>query len=276
MLQPGLDKENIMHFKSKYTRGPSRIASLDIETVSPSLQKGFPPYPTHVAKVASILTADQVAYGEWRFAIESVTFCDERAAIERIDELLAGRKCLTYNGKGFDLPVLGLVAMRASAFGCRNITEAWASPRFGGSHIDLADLISNFGSAPKVSLEMLCDAAAVPVKTNGHGCDVEHMLATQGIEAVKRYCEEDTCSTISLFALVQGLHGNDPAYGSSLIGDLVNWISDSGLVHLDDFRKMLGNPVRERNRLLHRVSEGIRDLEERATMAFFDEKPLAF
>jgi predicted PolB exonuclease-like 3'-5' exonuclease len=154
--------------------------------------------------VASILTADQVAYGEWQFTLESVTFEDERAAIERIDELLAGRKCLLFNGKGFDLGVLALVAMRASAFDCRNITEAWTSPRFGGSHIDLADLISNFGAAPKVSLEMLCDAAAVPVKTNGHGGDVEHMLATQGIEAVKRYCEEDVTSTLTMFALVHG------------------------------------------------------------------------
>ena len=66
------------------------------------------------------------------------------------------------------------------------------------------------------------------------------------------------------------------AYASSLICDLVAWITDCGLVHLDDFRKMLGNPVRERNRLLHRVTEGIRDLEERATLAFFEEKALGF
>ena len=265
-----------MHFKSKYTSAPSRIATLDIETVSPSLQKGFPPWPTHIAKVASVLTADQAAYGEWQFTIESITFENERAAILRIDELLAGRRCLTFNGKGFDLPVLAMLAMRTSAFECDNLTEAWTSQRFGGSHIDLADLISNFGSAPRASLEMLCEAAGVPVKSNGCGGDVEHMLATEGIEAVKRYCEEDVTSTLALFALLQGLRGNDPAYASSLIGDLVNWISDSGLVHLDDFRKMLGNPVRERNRLLHRVTEGIRDLEERATMAFFEEKPLGF
>lgn len=265
-----------MHFKSKYTSAPSRIAVLDIETVSPSLQKGFPPWPTHVPQVASILTADQAAYGEWQFTIESITFEDERAAIVRIDELLAGRRCLTFNGKGFDLPVLAMLAMRTSAFECHNLTEAWTSQRFGGSHIDLADLISNFGSAPKASLEMLCDAAGVPVKGQGHGSDVEHMLETQGIEAVKRYCEEDVTSTLALFSFVQGLRNNDPAYPASLLGDLVNWIIDHELVHLNDFRKMLGNPVRERNRLLHRVTEGIRDLQERATIAFFDEKPLGF
>lgn len=105
---------------------------LDIETLAPASPDGsFPPWPVHRPIVASLLTADQVRYGQWNFAIESVEFEDERAAITRIDELLAGRRCISYNGKGFDLPVLAMTAMRASMFECRNLTDARPIPHPG-------------------------------------------------------------------------------------------------------------------------------------------------
>ena len=123
---------------------------------------------------------------------------------------------------------------------------------------------------------MLCESSGIPVKGNGHGGDVADMLQEEGIEAVKRYCEEDVTSTLALFALVQGLRSNDPAYASSLIGDLATWIADSSLEHLNSFRCLSWNTERARIRLLHRVDEGIRALEDRATKAYFAEKTLAF
>lgn len=270
---PYLDKENIMHFRSTYNQAPARLASLDIETLAPPQPDGgFPPWPLHRPIVASVLTADQAAYGEWEFTIESVTFEDERAAIERIDQLLNTRRCLTFNGRAFDWPVLAMTAMRASAFECRNITDAWASQRYKGVHIDLADNISCFGSAPRAKLEILCEAAGIPVKSLGHGSDVAEMLRDQGLGAVTLYCEEDVTSTLTMFALVQALRSNDPAYSASMIGDLANWVVDAKLEHLDAFRSMSSNAVLERVRLAHRVDEGIRALEERATVAFFDSK----
>lgn len=262
-----------MHYKQTYNQAPSRIAVLDIETLAPPAPSGgFPPWPTHRPLVASVLSADQVQYGQWQFAVESVEFGDERAGLSRIDELLTGRRCVTFNGKGFDLPVLAMTAMRASTFDCSNITDSWASHRYTGSHIDVADLITNFGAAPRVSLEMLCEAAQIPVKLNGHGGDVAEMLRDQGIAAVRRYCEEDVGSTLVLFAMVQAMRANDTRYAASLIGDFANWVGDAGLEHLDEFRRLSGNAVLERVRLVHRVEEGIRALSERATVQYFDEQ----
>ena len=262
-----------MHFRSTYNQAPSRLACLDIETLAPPRPDGgFPPWPLHRPLVASVLCADQAAYGEWQFAIESVRFDDERTAVKRIDELLDGRRCLTFNGRGFDLPVLTMTAMRASAFECRNLTDAWASQRYKGSHIDLADMISGHGSAPRAKLEMLCEAAGIPVKGNGHGSDVAEMLRDQGIRAVELYCEEDVTSTLVMFAFVQALRSNDPAYAASLVGDLANWVADAGLEHLDAFRSMSCNATLERVRLAHRVDEGIRAIDDRATVAFFDNE----
>jgi len=265
-----------MHHRQTYNRAPSRLCALDIETVAPpSPDVSFPPWPTHRPVVASLLTADQMPYGQWAFAVESVTFDDQSAALRRIDDLLASRRCLTFNGRGFDLPVLAMAAGRASLFECRNLTDAWASHRYSGSHIDLADLVTNFGSAPRTSLELLCEAADIPVKTNGHGGDVEVMLREQGIEAVRKYCEEDVASTLVLFAIVQGLRSNDPAYAASLIGDFANWVGDANLEHLASFRHLSGKAVLERTRLLHRVDEGLRLLDEEAMVAYFDQQSRA-
>ena len=261
-----------MHFRQTYNQAPTRLAVLDIETLAPpNPAGGFPPWPTHRPIVASLLTADQVHYGQWQFALESVEFDNEQEAIARIDKLLKGRRCITFNGKGFDLPVLVMTALRASMYECRNLTENWSSHRFSGNHIDIADVISGFGSAPRVSLEMLCQAANVPVKFNGHGGDVAEMLRDQGIAAVKRYCEEDVGSTLILFGMVQGLRANDSAYSASLIGDFANWVADAGLDHLAEFQKLSGNAVLERVRLLHRVEEGLRALDDRETVRCFED-----
>ncbi len=262
-----------MHFKQTYNRAPSKVCVLDIETLAPPAPNGgFPAWPSHRPIVASLLTADQAPYGRWEFHVESVKFDDDRAAITRIDELLGGRRCVSYNGRGFDLPVLAMTAGRASLYECRNLTDAWTSHRFSGSHIDVADVISSFGAAPRVSLEMLCEAAGIPVKTQGHGGEVSVMLQEQGIESVARYCEEDVASTLILFAMVQALLRNDTAYAASLIGDFARWVHDAGLEHLEAFKKLSGDAVLERARLLHRVEEGIRALDERATVRYFDEQ----
>lgn len=269
-----------MHFRQTYNQSPTKVCVIDIETLAPEAPGGgFPPWPTHRPIVASLLTADQVAYGQWTFAIESVVFDDEQAAIRRIDELLGGRRAISFNGRGFDFPVLSMTAMRAFIFDCRNLTDAWASHRFSGSHIDVADVISGFGSAPRVSLEMLCEAAGIPVKVNGHGGDVASMLRQQGIESVKRYCEEDVASTLILFAMVQALRTNDGTYAASLVGDFVTWSHDAGFDHLQEFQKLSGNAVMERLRLMHRLDEGIRALDDRATVNFFEAptgKPAKF
>lgn len=262
-----------MHFNQTYNRAPTRLCVLDIETLAPPALDGtFPPWPSHRPLCASLLVADQVPYGRWEFAIESVTFDDERAAITRIDQLMDGRRTTTFNGKGFDLPVLLMTAARASLYKCRNLTDAWASKRYSGSHVDVADLASSYGAAPRVSLEMLCQAAGIPVKTNGSGADVATMLEEEGIESVIQYCEEDVASTLVLFAMLQGLVSNDAAYSASLIGDFVNWVGDAGLEHLEAFQQLSGNAVLERTRLLHRVREGVRQLDDRTTARYFEEQ----
>ena len=65
------------------------MVALDIETVSGEEMEdgGFPPWPTHMPVVASLLTADRDAYGEWQFAMQSVRFGEDEEALERVKVL---------------------------------------------------------------------------------------------------------------------------------------------------------------------------------------------
>lgn len=260
-----------MHFRQTYNEAPSKLAVIDIETIAPSTADGsFPPWAKHRPIVASVLTADQVNYGQWRFSITSVTFEDERAAIARIDELLHNRTCIGFNSRGFDLPILAVTASRCFMFEASNLRDAWTSKRYDRGHIDVADFVSGYGAAPRVSLEMLCEALGIPVKTMGHGGDVAEMLREKGIESVARYCEEDVASTLVVFAMVQALRSVDTGYAASLLCDLVNWIADAGHEHLAAFRKLSSHAVLQQARLLHRLDEGIMALDDRARTAFFE------
>ena len=102
----------MQRYQSRPVFDDCHLAVLDIETISGEEMEdgGFPPWTTHTPVVASVLTADYDAHGMWHFAIESMRFGEDEKPLERIDELLRGRACVTYNGRGFDLPVLMLTA----------------------------------------------------------------------------------------------------------------------------------------------------------------------
>ena len=74
------------------------LCVLDIETISgePMEDGGFPPWCLHTPVVASLLTADLDRHGEWAFDLENVRFTDNHDALDRIDDLLQGRACITF------------------------------------------------------------------------------------------------------------------------------------------------------------------------------------
>ena len=141
------------------------LAVLDIETISGEEMEdgGFPPWPTHTPVCASILTADYDAHGMWHFAIESMRFGEDEKPFERIDALLRGRACVTYNGRGFDLPVLMLTAQATRNFSLPALTAAATEPRYASArHVDLADKYSGYGAARGASLTRLLPAHPAP------------------------------------------------------------------------------------------------------------------
>lgn len=254
---------------------PDHLAVLDIETIAPPVaDDGFPPWPTHSVVVASVLTATRERYGQWQFAIETVDFLSgAAAAIERVSHLIERRTLITFNGRGFDLPVLALTAMKHQRFDLNGISKAWQSHRYSGQHYDVADIISGFGGARGGSLEMLCSQLGIPAKADCHGADVAELVAKREFLKIQEYCESDVTATLALFACVEGLRSCDVGYAGSLISQLGRWIADSGLAHLQAFERIAGHDEHDRLSLGNMVEEGIAALDHRRHMKFVTNLP---
>lgn len=262
-------------YKTRQFGDRDRLAVLDIETMAPATPDGsFPPWPLHLPLVASVLKATLQRYGEWRFAIESVNFqSDEAEAIERVSHLIENRRLITFNGRGFDNPVLALTAMKHQKYELAGIGQAWQTHRFTGHHYDVADVISSHGGARGGSLEMLCAQLGIPAKQDCHGADVAELAAKGEFKMIQDYCESDVAATLALYACVEGLRSCDPGYAGSLISQFGRWVADSGLDHLQAFEQMGGHEEHDRLSLLNMVQQGVAALDHRQHMKFVMNVP---
>jgi predicted PolB exonuclease-like 3'-5' exonuclease len=126
------------------------------------------------------------------------------------DEFGKGPVLVSFNGGGFDLPVLRYRAMAlgvgAPALFGRNGRDYWY--RFGWDHLDLCDLLSGFGASAKPSLNEMAALLNIPTKLDGiDGLQVEVLAASGRLDEIATYCLGDVITTFHLllrFALVRG------------------------------------------------------------------------
>ena len=104
-------------------------------------------------------------------------------------------RLVTFNGHGFDLPVLRYRAMvnKVSAPGF-NVRPYFH--RFTEDAVDLCDALSSYGSNGKTKLDEICKILGLPGKPEGvNGSNVEQMVAEGRIADVAHYCESDLVNT---------------------------------------------------------------------------------
>jgi 3'-5' exonuclease len=107
-----------------------------------------------------------------------------------------------FNSSSFDLPVLRYRALALSVTAPElhksNGKDYWY--RFGRDHIDLCDVLSNFGASARPSLNEMAALCGIPQKLDGiDGSLVESFVNANRIEDVANYCEFDVLSTYLLF-----------------------------------------------------------------------------
>jgi predicted PolB exonuclease-like 3'-5' exonuclease len=107
-----------------------------------------------------------------------------------------------FNSSSFDLPVLRYRALALSVTAPElhrsNGRDYWY--RFGRDHIDLCDVLSNFGASARPSLNEMAALCGIPQKLDGiDGSLVESFVNSGRIEEVANYCEADVLSTYLLF-----------------------------------------------------------------------------
>ncbi len=115
---------------------------------------------------------------------------------------------VTYNGRGFDLPVIALRCMRHGVplgffFQDRDYRYRFSD----AGHIDLYDFLSEHGAAKVGSLDALARVVGLPGKVGVDGSQVEGLYQAGQLPIIKKYCLTDVAQTAFLFLRYRLLQG---------------------------------------------------------------------
>lgn len=192
----------------------ARMYGIDPEDEAATREKlglGFPKHPLHRIACIGALVARREEPG-WRVTAIGAPHIEERPEPEligsfvgRIDELRP--QLVTFNGNGFDLPVLRYRAMinRVPAPGLQ--ARAYFN-RYSNDAIDLCDVLGSFGASGKMKLDDLSRILGLAGKPDGiDGGKVDGLVAAGKIDEVARYCETDIVNTYRLWLIYELFRG---------------------------------------------------------------------
>ncbi|WP_448188013.1 3'-5' exonuclease [Azospirillum sp. sgz301742] len=139
-------------------------------------------------------------------------------------------RLVTWNGKGFVMPVL---RQRAMVYGIPAAAWFQAGDKWNNYgqrftpdwHCDLMEVLSDYGASPRVGLKDMAEAVGLPGKIEGRGADVADKVQRGDIAAVRRYCETDVLNIFGLYVRWALLSGRTDAEGhNASIDSLVAYL----------------------------------------------------
>ncbi len=184
---------------------------LDIETVpdhslyqapepQPGNEKPFPPLYACQTVVIGVLWLDEQLQVKRLGTIGDGQ--DEAETLRGFSDFMAKHKptLVTWNGRGFDLPVLALRALRHAVpfpWYYRDKDMRFRFSEMG--HFDLCDFLSDHGAASRTSLAGAAKLIGLPGKDGVDGSQVEGLFVSGQMEALKAYCLSDVAQTAFVF-----------------------------------------------------------------------------
>ncbi len=153
------------------------------------------------------------------FALQAITCLDApqfrpRAIVEQfwggaatyLKKYRSRIRLVTFNGRGFDLPLLEINAFRYGVTAKEHFGSS--RRRFDGWHIDLMDWMTNFGASRMVGgLNLLSKLLGKPGKMGVQG-DMVYQLFREGkLQEINDYCVFDTLDTYFVFLRTRVLVG---------------------------------------------------------------------
>jgi predicted PolB exonuclease-like 3'-5' exonuclease len=132
---------------------------------------------------------------------------------------------VSFNGRGFDVPVLKYRAMKYGLSCPRwfNQGDKWNNydARYSQEyHLDLLETLSDHGASARCSMDEVAAAFDVPGKLDTAGDNVREMYETGQIASIRDYCETDVCTTLLIFLHQQLFTGalSEGAYARAILG----------------------------------------------------------
>lgn len=202
---------------------------LDIETVVdpelPILESSnaerLPSPPHHQVVVIGVLWFDR------RYAVQRIGIVgedkSEREALLDFARFTDERQpdLITYNGRGFDLPVIASRCLRHGVpfryyYQSRDVRYRF-SPE---GHLDLMDFIADFGASRSTRLDVVAKLCGMPGKVGVDGKDVGPLVHAGHLDQVRNYCLCDVVQTAGVFLRLQLLRGelSPDDYSSAMDG----------------------------------------------------------
>lgn len=191
------------------------LIAFDTETIPDAAHHtddSFPKPPFHQIVAISMLEAHiEQSDGGSFYAVDllrsggDLNFTEEQL-IKGFFQYVEKKKprLVTFNGRGFDLPVLKYRAMKheVSAPWFSTGESKWANYGHRYSvdwHCDLMDVLSDFGATKVASMDEVCGLLGIPGKLGMDGKQVRQMIADGKLADVRNYCETDVLSTYLIF-----------------------------------------------------------------------------
>ena len=184
---------------------------LDIETIpdaelyapaqpSPGTERTFPPIFACKPVVIGVMWLDEDLVCKKTGTIGEGK--DEGGMLADFAEFMAKWKptIVSWNGRGFDLPVLMLRSLRYGVsapwyYQNRDYRYRYSSE----GHLDLCDVLADHGATRMTSLHGAARLIGLPGKDGVDGSQVEAMYRTGQIEALRGYCLSDVAQTAFVF-----------------------------------------------------------------------------
>jgi predicted PolB exonuclease-like 3'-5' exonuclease len=176
-------------------------------------QSDFFPVPFHIPIAISTLQADENYRIRSLKSLGADRFSEKEMVAHFWETFENARTLVTFNGRGFDLPVLEARALKHGLPLSRYFAAGEGRSTYRGSrysdayHIDLCDLLSNFGACPRNALNLWAKLIGLPGKYTIAGEDVEYLFRQGRQKEVNQYCMTDVLQTYLLFLRVQLLRG---------------------------------------------------------------------
>lgn len=143
---------------------------------------------------------------------------DEKASLHRFFDAVERKtpQLVSWNGKGFDIPVLNHRALIHGVC-CKRFWETGDEDqsfrfnnyvnRYQTRHLDLMDQLAMFNGRNFAPIDDLARLAGLPGKLGVGGAEVWPAYRRGEIQAIRDYCEADVVNTFVLFLRFQVMRG---------------------------------------------------------------------
>ncbi|MCU0849261.1 MAG: 3'-5' exonuclease [Spirochaetes bacterium] len=160
-----------------------------------------------------------------------------------VEEQYSNASFVTFNGRGFDIPLLELMAYRYGYTAKRHFKDKFAGRfRFGTKHIDLQDWLSNFGAIRmNGGLNLLAKVIGKPGKTRTTGNEVYGLFLQGKLRDINDYCIHDVLDTYFVFLRTRVMIGELSVSREQDIVKAAKNFLESGQNRVPAFRGYLEN-----------------------------------